>query len=142
MPKGEGWFIDLRNGEHISIFEHQLAVRQNPARYRVTPEEIAGKQRADIVGLALRRGFVRVRADKERLVAEFNAPADEALPHIQRFLRDKGFIGYRQLRLRDHRIGRQVECTADEFLNDSLSPEDWVPMSASPQKGRRTGRHR
>ena len=103
MPNGEGWFIDLRNGEHIPIHEHRQAVLDDPARYRVTAAKVTGKNRSEVLGLVLSRGFVRVRADKSWLVAEFNAPEDEALPHIRQFLRDKGFVGYRRLRLRDHR---------------------------------------
>jgi len=124
MPNGEGWFIDLRTGEHISIHEHRHAVVADPARYRVTPEEIAGKDRKHIVGLALERGFVRVRADKGWLVAEFNAPQGEALPQIERFLADKGFVEYRQLRIRDHRLGRQLECTAAEFF-EGVPADAW-----------------
>ncbi|MFW6106726.1 MAG: hypothetical protein ACOC8H_01050, partial [bacterium] len=78
--------------------------------------------------LALERGFVRVRADKGWLVAEFDAPPEDALPQIERFLLDKGFIGYRRLRIRDHRVGRQLECTAAEFFDGPPGPERWVRM--------------
>ena len=133
MPKGEGWFIDLQNGEHIGILEHRYAVIGDPARYRVTPEEIAGKDRSEILRLTLSRGFVRVRADKEWLVAEFNAPEDEALPLINGFLLDKGFVGHRQLRLRDHREHRQLDCTADELLDSLPAAGKWQAMSPAPE---------
>ena len=125
MPNGEGWFIDLKNGEHIRISEHRFAVVADPVRYRVTPDEIAGKCRDEILSLVLSRGFVRVRADREWLVAEFNAPASEALPVIKGFLEENGFVGYRQLRIRDHLQRRQLECMASELLNSRFREDQW-----------------
>jgi hypothetical protein len=98
MPAGEGWFIDLRSGRAIDIDEHATAVAKDPARYRIRPCEIRGliptapAHRARILRLAFKRGFVRVRADKGRVVAEFDA-ADHArvVRRIDRFLKAKGF---------------------------------------------------
>ena len=94
-------------------------------RYRVTPDEIAGKCRDDILSLVLSRGFVRVRAAKEWLVAEFNASADEAMPLIRQFLQEKEFVGYRQLRIRDHLQRRQLGCMASELLDGQLAEDRW-----------------
>ena len=139
-PIGEGFFLDLRTGECIPIHEHRHAVQANPVRYRVTPGEIADKCRDGILKLVLSFGFVRVRADREWVVAEFDAPLDEALPIIRGFLAEHGFIGHRRVRIRDHRRRRQLECTADAFLSEQTSPEDWNKMrmtASSESRGRK-----
>ena len=125
MPIGEGWFIDLHTGEYIEIAEHLSAVRADPSRYRVEPEEVRHGDRERALKLVLSRGFVRVRADKHRVVAEFDAERPTALPLIEGFLRDKGFVNARPVCLHDHRLGCSLRCTAGQFLNSRGCQQHW-----------------
>jgi hypothetical protein len=74
MPAGDGWFIDLKSGKVIPIYEHATAVAADPAAFRVRPREIKGLAPLDtvhrerILRLVFRRGFARIRADKGRVV--------------------------------------------------------------------------
>ena len=111
-PIGEGFFLDLENEEVLHIHEHMYAVLDDTARYRVLPEEVSGKDREAVLRLVMKRGFVRVRGDVHRVVAEFDAPLATALPVIEKFFREYGFIGGRPVCLKDHLLGRELSCPA------------------------------
>jgi hypothetical protein len=100
MPTGEGWFIDATTGEAISVQEHETAVRANPDRFRIRPEETIGKDREQLLTLVCERGFVRVRWEKS-VVFEFYGERDRALRLIRRFLLTQGVGLYTRIRIND-----------------------------------------
>jgi hypothetical protein len=130
MPAGEGWFIDLATGEAISIQEHQTAVKADPARFRVTPGEVEKSDRDVVLGLVYSRGFVRVRADEDWVVAEFDAEESAALPAIRGFFEQKGLAGGPHVCLHDHRLGRTLHCTVQRFIDGQVGPSDWQEWEA------------
>ena len=82
MPLGEGWWIDLTTGQAIPVDEHAYAVLQNPTRYRLDPKLVKGKMPSaptakdtmELRRLAMKNGFVRVRAHGASVVVEFDYP--------------------------------------------------------------------
>ena len=92
MALGEGWYLDLTNGEAISVDEHALDVAHNPQKFRINPKEIAGLQatsptaKDQIRRLVLHRGFARVRSHGNSVVVEFDVKLDDALPILIPFL--------------------------------------------------------
>ena len=127
MPTGEAWFIDLQTGEVMPVFEHEGAVRANPARYRVTARALLGQERCGVLRQVLARGFARVRADKHVVVVEFQWPRRRACGVLRDFLQTHGFIGRRPVRLQDHLQRRNLQCLAEEFLSREVPPEHWEP---------------
>lgn len=103
-PPGEGWFIDLENGEHIRIFEHAQAVKEAPERFRIDPavasEMVLPRDRRKILMLALSRGFVRVRASRGDVVMEFDHPdRNRVFRVLKDFIRRHGFVEGANLRI-------------------------------------------
>lgn len=98
MPSGQGWFIDLITGRVIPIYEHATAVASDPAAYRIEPDEIAGlspfsqADRRRILLIAFDRGFARLRAVREHVVAEFDSRHSRgAIRKVIRFLEHQDF---------------------------------------------------
>ena len=101
MPTGEGWFIDARTGEVLPVAEHKSAVRSNPQRFRIRVDEMAGRDRRELLALVFRRGFIRVRWDKRGVVFEFHGGREVALRLIHRFLVEQGAGPYTPVRIHD-----------------------------------------
>lgn len=104
MPPGEGWFIDLENGEYIRIFEHAQAVKEAPERFRIDPAAVAEivlpRNRRKILMLALSRSFVRVRASRDDVVMEFDHPdRNRVFRVLKDFIRRHGFVEGANLRI-------------------------------------------
>jgi len=62
---GRGYFIDLNTWEVIPIAEHEMAVRSDPARYRVKRRDVSGRDRDKNLTKVLQRGFARVREHRD-----------------------------------------------------------------------------
>ena len=101
MPIGEGWFIDRQTGEAISIYEHAMAVHEEPERYRVTADEVQGRSRPEVLKLVFQRGFIRVRWDKDGVVFEFHGEHEQALEQIRAFLKAHGVAAYTVVGIHD-----------------------------------------
>jgi hypothetical protein len=90
--QGSGWYIDLTSGSSINVHEHAKDVMQNPKRFRINPNEIAGlnpdspQGRDKIRRLVLHRGFARVRQHGSSVVVEFDIKVEDAVPIIIPFL--------------------------------------------------------
>ena len=130
MASTTGWFIDLKSGEIIRIFEHIRAIRRDPERYRTTAEELAGKGRAEGIRLVLKQGFVRVRHIGSEVHFEFDYERGTAFAAIENFARGVGDFGpLTWLVIKDHNkkewlgckledLGRSGELSWEPFGND------------------------
>jgi len=83
--KGEGWFIDARNGEVIPIVEHKIAVLSAPARFRVTAQELRGLDRSAILLRVFRQGFIRVRDHVGQVTFQFWGDVEKSSAAILKF---------------------------------------------------------
>jgi len=101
VPVGEGWFLDMRTGRALSVREHETAVRADPHRFRIRPEEVEGKDRAELLTLVFKRRFIRVRWDKSGVVFEFHGGRKRALRLIRRFLLAHEAGPYTPVRIND-----------------------------------------
>ena len=127
MASTTGWFIDLKSGEIIRIFEHIRAIRQDPTRYRTTADELAGKSRGEGIHLVLKKGFVRVRHTGPEVHLEFDHEHSSAFASIKSFLRSIGNFGpLTLLVIKDHNKKQSLRCNLEDLDNsDELS---WQPF--------------
>ena len=127
MASTTGWFIDLKSGEIIRIFEHIRAIRQDPTRYRTTTEELAGKDRAEGIRLVLKQGFIRVRHSGSEVHFEFDYERAIVLAAIKRFVRSIGNFGpLTKLVIKDLNKKEQLECKLESLAgSDEVS---WQPF--------------
>ncbi len=124
--RGEGWFIDARNGEVIPIIEHKTAVLMNPARFRVTAEELRGLDRAAILLRVFKQGFIRVRDHVGQVTFQFHGHADDAVQAIKNFCAQRYGMSDTLLVLQDFERQTQAMCKAREIGAGPLAWEPWT----------------
>lgn len=81
MPQGRGWFIHRDSLLMIEIWEHASDVRSRPEVFGISPEAVEGldpvHNRADLVALAVYRGWVRVRVHRREAHIEGEATPEQ-----------------------------------------------------------------
>ena len=136
MPRGEGYFIEIKTGEVIPIYEHLADVQSRPKRYGLTSEEIKPSRpgmpreevRCEVLRRVFRNGFIRVRTDGDGTVFEFDSAGARAIRVIRRFIRKKGLVGHHRVRINDLGLSRSVEATGREILTPR-KPLPWAAIA-------------
>jgi hypothetical protein len=126
MPIGRGWWI-APDGEISEILEHLGAIDKDPGRFGFSREELLplkeeigkkgkGKRRKRILRQAIKKGFIRVRFDNHRHVAEFYG-WERCKRLIMKFLRQEHFVGSGiELMLNDLESGTERRMKVDHIL--------------------------
>lgn len=131
--RGEGYFLEIKTGDVVEIYEHYRNVVSNPSRYGLTDADITPDRKETLVKV-LRNGFIRVRAQKSQIVFEFDWDDTQAIPVIIRFMKKMGFIGGRWVTINDLNRGTSDQSTASEFMGryETCHMEIGVPPTRRP----------
>lgn len=117
MVMGEGWFINIYTGESVGVGEHMQAVKDNPGKYGLSPEDITDRENTLL--RVLRNGWVRVRRHKAEAVFEFDSSDPEkAMRTIQEFMLEKGIIKYAYVRINAIRQHKSTSGRAKDIISD------------------------
>lgn len=123
MPVGEGYWVSAISGEVLPVYEHAHEVATNPERFGLRKADVAGllpaspKDRERLVRKAMRKGWIRVRADRARVVAEFDwSPLDDVLAYLIPWL-SENFGPLTKVELHDMARRRHYEGTVEELAD-------------------------
>lgn len=123
MPLGEGWWISALDGTVVSVHEHAHEVKTDPERFGLRPADVEGflpgvpADRERLVRMAMRKGWIRVRSNRARVVAEFDwSPLDDVLAYLVPWLGEM-FGPLTRVELHDLRRRRHYEGTVEELTD-------------------------
>ncbi len=123
MPIGEGFFISALTGEVVPVHEHAHEVKTDPERFGLSPADVEDllpanpKDREALVRMAMKKGWIRVRADRARIVAEFDwSPLDDVLAYLIPWLAEN-YGPLTRVELHDMARRKRYEGTVEELVD-------------------------
>jgi hypothetical protein len=126
MPMGEGWWLNVRSGKTVEVFEHLNAIMTNPRQFGLTsadlaqkPQEPAETHRERILTLVMQKGWIRVRSYRGYNVFEYWKLSRRVADAVFEFMGDTLDAGpLTSLQMNEVASGRSFQAPMQTFYEE------------------------